>query len=48
MHAQQRTKTVLEAIYMVVGHVEMHIGQIIFIAKQLARTDLDLTIPRPR
>lgn len=48
MHAQQRTKTVLEAIYMVVGHVEMHMGQIIFMTKQLAGTDLDFTIPRPR
>jgi uncharacterized damage-inducible protein DinB len=48
IHPQQRTVTVLEAIYQVVGHVQLHIGQIILLTKQLAATDLDLTIPRPR
>src|SRR6185312_12980487 len=39
---------VLDAIYQVVGHVQQHVGQIILLTKQLAATDLDLTIPRPR
>jgi uncharacterized damage-inducible protein DinB len=43
-----RHVTVLEAICKVVGHVEMHTGQIILLTKQLTATDLDLTIPRPR
>lgn len=48
IHPQGRTNTVLEAIYQVVGHVQLHIGQIIVLTKQLAAADLDLTIPRPR
>lgn len=48
IHPQQRTVTVLEAIYQVVVHVQLHMGQIILLTKQLAATDLDLTIPRPR
>src|SRR6185437_693699 len=40
--------SVLDAIYQVVGHVQQHVGQIILLTKQLAATDLDLTIPRPR
>jgi uncharacterized damage-inducible protein DinB len=47
-HPQGRTVTVLEAIYQVVGHVQLHIGQITLVTKQLAATDLDLSIPRPR
>jgi uncharacterized damage-inducible protein DinB len=43
-----RHKTVLEAIFLVSGHVEMHTGQIILLTKQMVATDLDLTIPRKR
>jgi len=43
-----RHATILEAIFKVVGHVEMHTGQIILLTKQLAATDLDLTTPRKR
>jgi uncharacterized damage-inducible protein DinB len=43
-----RHTTILEAIFKVVGHVEMHTGQIILLTKQLAATDLDLTTPRKR
>ena len=39
---------VLDAIYQVVGHVQQHVGQIILLTKQMAATDLDLTMPRPR
>jgi hypothetical protein len=39
---------VLDAIYQVVGHVQMHVGQIILLTKQMTATDLDLTMPRPR
>lgn len=48
VHPQGRTVTVLEAIYQVVAHVHQHVGQIILLTKQMTRTDLDLTIPRPR
>jgi len=40
--------TILEAIYRIVGHLQMHTGQIILLTKQLAGRDLDLTIPRKR
>ena len=43
-----RHTTILEAIFKVVGHVEMHTGQIILLTKQLAATDLDLSTPRKR
>ena len=43
-----RHTTILEAIFKVVGHVEMHTGQIILLTKQLAATDLNLSIPRKR
>jgi uncharacterized damage-inducible protein DinB len=48
IHPQGRTVTVLEAIYQVVAHVHQHVGQIILLTKQMTRTDLDLTTPRPR
>ena len=48
IHPQGRRNSVLQAIYQVVGHVQLHIGQIILLTKQMAATDLDLTIPRPR
>lgn len=43
-----RHPAILEAVFKVVGHVEMHAGQIILLTKQLSAKDLDLTIPRPR
>ncbi len=43
-----RHTTILEAIFKVVGHVEMHTGQIILLTKQLTASDLDLTMPRKR
>jgi hypothetical protein len=42
------TVTILEAIYRVVGHLQMHTGQIILLTKQMVGRDLDLTIPRGR
>jgi hypothetical protein len=39
---------VLEAIYRVVSHLELHAGQIVLLTKQLTRADLDLSIPRKR
>jgi uncharacterized damage-inducible protein DinB len=44
----QRHATILEAIFRVVGHLEMHTGQIILLTKQLVANDLDLTMPRKR
>jgi uncharacterized damage-inducible protein DinB len=43
-----RHTTILEAISKVVGHVEMHTGQIILLTKQLTASDLDLSMPRKR
>jgi Protein of unknown function (DUF1572) len=40
--------TVLEAIYRIVGHLQLHQGQIILLAKQLTGADLDLSLPRKR
>jgi Protein of unknown function (DUF1572) len=41
-------ESVLGAIYMVVGHVQQHVGQVVLLTKQLVGKDLDLTIPRRR
>jgi uncharacterized damage-inducible protein DinB len=38
----------LEAIFRIVGHLQLHQGQIILLTKQLNGTDLDLTMPRKR
>jgi uncharacterized damage-inducible protein DinB len=43
-----RHTTILEAIFKVTAHVDMHTGQIILLTKQLTATDLDLTSPRKR
>jgi uncharacterized damage-inducible protein DinB len=43
-----RHLTILEAIFQVVGHVQMHAGQIIVLTKQMTEKDLDLTMPRKR
>ncbi|HTV09374.1 MAG TPA: DinB family protein [Candidatus Aquilonibacter sp.] len=39
---------ILEAIYRIVAHLAYHTGQIVVLTKQLAATDLDLSIPRKR
>jgi len=43
-----RNVTILEAIYQVVGHIQLHTGQIILLTKQLLASDLDLSMPRKR
>ena len=43
-----RHVTILEAIFKIVGHLELHTGQIILLTKQLTATDLDLSMPRKR
>ncbi|HEY1744618.1 MAG TPA: DUF1572 family protein [Granulicella sp.] len=43
-----RNTTILEAIFQVVGHVQLHNGQIILLTKQLLASDLDLSMPRKR
>ncbi len=43
-----RNTTILEAIFQVVGHVQLHTGQIILLTKQLLASDLDLSMPRKR
>ena len=43
-----RHTTILEAIFKVTAHVDMHTGQIILLTKQLTAADLDLTLPRKR
>lgn len=43
-----RNPTVLEAIFQVVGHIQLHTGQIILLTKQLLARDLDLSMPRKR
>jgi uncharacterized damage-inducible protein DinB len=46
--SSMRHVTILEAIFKVVGHVDMHTGQIIVLTKQMAAHDLDLSMPRKR
>ena len=43
-----RHAPILDAIYKVVTHLDHHTGQIILLTKQLAATDLDLSMPRKR
>jgi len=43
-----RHLTILEAVFQVVGHVQLHAGQIFVLTKQLVQRDLDLTMPRKR
>ncbi len=47
-YPQSHDVSILDAIYLVVGHVQQHTGQIILLTKQMFGQDLDLTIPRPR
>jgi hypothetical protein len=43
-----RHTAILVAIYKVVSHLDHHTGQIVLLTKQLAGTDLDLSMPRKR
>lgn len=43
-----RHVAILDAIFKVVGHVQLHAGQIILLTKQFVRHDLDLIMPRKR
>jgi uncharacterized damage-inducible protein DinB len=43
-----RNPTILEAISLVTGHIQLHTGQIILLTKQLVADDLDLSMPRKR
>ena len=43
-----RHTSILAAIYKVVSHLDHHTGQIILLTKQMAGTDLDLSMPRKR
>jgi len=47
INPQHEVVSVLDAIYQVVGHVQLHTGQIIFAAKILAGEDLGLYRPQP-
>jgi uncharacterized damage-inducible protein DinB len=40
--------TILEAVFRIVGHLQLHQGQIVLLTKQLLASDLDLSIPRKR
>ena len=40
--------TIVEAIIRIIGHLQLHQGQIILLTKQLCGTDLDLSLPRKR
>ncbi len=40
--------TILEAILRIIGHLQLHQGQIVLLTKQLTASDLDLSIPRKR
>jgi hypothetical protein len=43
-----RSMPTLEAIYQVVGHLQLHTGQVILLTKQMCGVDLDLSMPRKR
>jgi uncharacterized damage-inducible protein DinB len=47
-HGPWRHVTILEAIFQIVGHFQLHTGQVIVLTKQMLAKDLDLTIPRKR
>jgi uncharacterized damage-inducible protein DinB len=40
--------TIVEAIIRIIGHLQLHQGQIILLTKQLTGADLDLSLPRKR
>jgi uncharacterized damage-inducible protein DinB len=40
--------TIVAAIFQVVGHVQMHNGQVMLLTKQMLGRDLDLSMPRKR
>ena len=44
---QDRTVSILEAIYQVVGHFQQHTGQIMFATKLMTSEDLKIYVPKP-
>ena len=44
---QDRTVSILEAIYQVVGHFQQHTGQIMFATKLMTGEDLKIYVPKP-
>lgn len=40
--------TILEAIFRIVSHLQLHQGQIVLLTKQFTASDLDLSVPRKR
>jgi uncharacterized damage-inducible protein DinB len=40
--------SILEAMFRIIGHLQLHQGQIILLTKQLTGADLDLSLPRKR
>ena len=44
---QDRTVSILEAIYQVVGHFQQHTGQIMFATKLMTSEDLKIYVPQP-
>ena len=46
--ATNEPTTIVAAIFRIVGHLQLHQGQITLLTKQLVGTDLDLSLPRKR
>jgi hypothetical protein len=46
--ATKEPLTIVEAIFRIVGHLQMHQGQIILLTKQFVGADLDFSAPRKR
>jgi uncharacterized damage-inducible protein DinB len=46
--ATKEPLTIVQAIFRIIGHLQMHQGQIILLTKQLVGTDLDFSAPRKR
>jgi uncharacterized damage-inducible protein DinB len=47
-NSTSRHPTILAAIFQIVGHIQLHTGQIILLTKQFVADDLDLSMPRKR
>lgn len=47
-NSTSRHRTILETVFQVVGHIQLHAGQIILLTKQFVAEDLDLSMPRKR
>jgi hypothetical protein len=46
--ATKEPLTIVEAIFRIIGHLQMHQGQIILLTKQFVGADLDFSAPRKR